>query len=105
MSKSVLTPLDHFSVAALKGTLSLLMINLVSTLMNAQLVHTTASSTVSTPTEGTSVAATQATSSTLMEGTVLVCMYTPMIIAYKVCHANTPIILNFAILIQYIMVS
>ena len=81
VSKSVLTPLDHFSVAALKGILSLLMINLVSTLMNAQLVHTTANSSVSAPMEGTCVAATQATSSTLMEGTVLVCMYMPMIIA------------------------
>ena len=81
VNKSVLTPLDHFSAAALKGILSLLMINLVSTLMNAQLVHTTASNSVSTPMEDTSVAATQATSSTLMEGTVLVCMYTPMIIA------------------------
>ncbi len=39
VTKSVATPLDHFSAAALTVTLSLLMDDPVKTLMNAHLAH------------------------------------------------------------------
>ena len=72
VTKSVLTPLDRFSAAALMGTHSLLMENHVQIPMNVLLAHITASNSVSISMEDFYVAVTQATSSTPMEETVLV---------------------------------
>ena len=63
VTKSVPTPLDHFSAAALMGTHSLLMENHVQIPMNVLTAHMTASNAVSTSMEDFYVTVTRATSS------------------------------------------